>query len=123
MTPIADVAFVASVLSLYLDLPDTPLHYNSADQAFARRLQEQQISLPVIEAALLLASLRRLLRPRDLPPLPRIRSLAYFQPVIDELLPQQPLPDSYLQYLRLKLRSVSSNPSAAVQKTTVLRDR
>ncbi len=122
MTPIADVAFVASVLNLYLDLPDTPLRYNSADQAFARRLQEQQISLPVIEAALLLASLRRRLRPQELPPLPRIRSLAYFQPVIDELL-QQPLADSYVQYLRLKLRSVSPEPSAAVQKTALLRDR
>jgi hypothetical protein len=122
MTPIADVAFVASVLNLYLDLPDTPIRYNSADQSLAQRLHEQQVSLPVIEAALLLASLRRLLRPQALPPLPRIRSLAYFQPVIDELL-QQPLPDSYLQYLRLKLRSVSSSPSAAVQKTTLLRDR
>lgn len=122
MTPIADVAFVASVLNLYLDLPDTPLRYNSADQAFACRLQERQISLPVIEAALLLASLRRLLRPQDLPPLPRIRSLAYFQPVIEELL-QQPVTDSYLQYLRLKLRSVSSEASAGVQKTALLRDR
>jgi hypothetical protein len=122
MTPIADVAFVASVLNLYLDLPDTPLRYNSADQAFARRLQEEQISLPVIEAALLLASLRRLLRPQDLPPLPRIRSLAYFQPVIAELL-QQSVTESYLQYLRLKLRSVSSEVPAAVQKTALLRDR
>ncbi len=122
MTPIADVAFVASVLNLYLDLPDTPLRYNSADQSFARRLQEEQISLPVIEAALLLASLRRLLRPQGLPPLPRIRSLAYFQPVIAELL-QQPVTDSYLQYLRLKLRSVSSEAPAAVQKAALLRDR
>lgn len=122
MTPIADVPFVASVLNLYLDLPDTPLRYNSADQSFARRLQEEQISLPVIEAALLLASLRRLLRPLGLPPLPRIRSLAYFQPVIAELL-QQPVTDSYLQYLRLKLRSVSSEAPAAVQKNALLRDR
>ena len=123
MTPIADVAFVASVLNLYLDLPDTPLRYNSADQGFAQRLHEQRIPLSLIEAALLLASLRRLLRPRELPPLPRIRSLAYFQPVIDELLQQQPLPDSYRLYLRSKLRSVYSEPSAAVQKTAFLRDR
>lgn len=122
MTPIADLAFVAAVLNLYLDLPDTPIRYNSTDQALARRFQEQQISLPIIEAALLLASLRRLLRPKDLPPLPRIRSLAYFQPVIDELL-EQPPSDSYLQYLRLKLLSVSSSPSADVQKTALLPDR
>jgi hypothetical protein len=32
--------------------------------------------------------------------LPRIRSLAYFQPVIEELL-ESPVPDGYLQYLRL----------------------
>lgn len=122
MTPIADVAFVAAVLSLYLDLPDTPIRYNSSDQALAQRLRDQQVPLPVIEAALLLASLRRLLRPQQLPPLPRIRSLAYFQPVIDELL-QQPLTDSYLHFLRLKLRSVSSNPPADVQKSTLSDDR
>jgi hypothetical protein len=122
MTPIADVAFVASVLNLYLDLPDTPIRYNSSDQALAQRLQQQRVPLQVIEAAFLLASLRRLLRPPDSPPLPRIRSLAYFQPVIDELL-QQPLSESYLHYLRLKLRSIAPNSSAAVQKTTSLGDR
>jgi hypothetical protein len=122
MTPIADVAFVAAVLNLYLDLPDTPIRYHSSDQALAQRLHQQQVPLPVIEAAFLLASLRRILRPPELKPLPRIRSLAYFQPVIDELL-EQPLPDSYLHYLRLKLRSASSNPSADVQKTAFSRDR
>ena len=34
-------------------------------------------------------------RPSDVPPLPRIRSLAYFQPVIEELL-EHPVPDDYL---------------------------
>jgi hypothetical protein len=38
------------------------------------------------------------------PPLPRIRSLAYFQPVVEEL-QENPVPDGYLQYLRFKLRS------------------
>lgn len=122
MTPVADAAFVAAVLNLYLDLPDTPIRYNSSDQALAQQFHRRQVPLPVIEAALLLASLRRLLRPQQLPPLPRIRSLAYFQPVIDELL-QNPLPDSYLDYLRLKLRSLSSNPSAAVQKSTFSLER
>jgi hypothetical protein len=46
-------------------------------------------------------------RPADAPPLPPIRSLAYFQPVITEL-QRQPLPDGYLDYLRLKLRRVAS---------------
>jgi hypothetical protein len=39
------------------------------------------------------------------PPLPRIRSLAYFQPVIEEL-QERPVPGGYLEYLRLRLRSI-----------------
>ena len=101
MTPSAAPAYVAAVLMLYVDLPDTPLRPSPQDQALARRLHEQGVPLSLVEAALLLGSLRRLIRPADLPPLPHIRSLAYFQPVITEL-QQQPLPDGYIDYLRLK---------------------
>src|SRR5215471_17015307 len=62
--------------------------------------------LRVVESAFLLASLRRLARPSDGPPLSPIRSLAYFLPVIDELL-AHPSPDNYLEYLRLKLRRLA----------------
>jgi hypothetical protein len=41
------------------------------------------------------------------PDLSKIRSLAYFLPVIKEL-QLQPLPDGYLDYLRLKLRRLSA---------------
>ena len=79
--------------------------------------------LPLVETALLLASLRRMIRPPDVPPLPRIRSLAYFQPVIEELL-ESPVPDGYLQYLRLKFRSIVDKAVPAdVQKTTFSDDR
>jgi len=88
----------------------------------ARKLHEQGIPLSLVEAALLLASLRRLFRPHDLPALPPIRSLAYFQPVITEL-QQDPLPDGYLDYLRLKLRNASTEPPAHVQKNTFSHDR
>ena len=77
----------------------------------------------------LLASLRRLLRPVDLPALSPIRSLAYFQPVIQELL-SNPAPDNYLDYLRYKLHRIASgkiiangSPPADVQKTTFSDDR
>ena len=66
--------------------------------------------------------LRRLSRPSDLPPLPKIRSLAYFLPVIEEL-QQQPLPDGYLDYLRLKLRKLSAPARPDVQKNTFSDDR
>jgi hypothetical protein len=64
-----------------------------------------------------------MIRPPDVPPLPRIRSLAYFQPVIEELL-ESPVPDGYLQYLRLKFRSlVDKAVPTDVQKTTFSGDR
>ena len=122
MTPIGDIAFVVAVLNLYLDLPDTPIRYSPQDLAMARKLQEQKVPLPLIEAALLLASLRRLMRPPGLTKLPRIRSLAYFQPVIDELL-GQPFSESYLHYLRLKLRALSPAEPAEVQDPSVSHDR
>jgi hypothetical protein len=81
MTPAAEPAYVAAVLVLYADLPDTPLRSSPQDQFLARRWYQQHVPLPLVESALLLASLRRVVRPADAPPLPPIRSLAYFQPV------------------------------------------
>jgi len=115
--------YVSSVLTLYVDLPDTALRANTQDQRQARTWYDRGVPLSVVETSLLLASLRRLARPPGVPPLPRIRSLAYFQPVIEELL-ESPVPDSYLQYLRFKLRGiVDKDDPAAVQKTTFSDDR
>ena len=115
--------YVSAVLTLYVDLPDTPLRANSQDQRQARSWFDRGVSLLLVETALLLASLRRKTRPPGVPPLPRIRSLAYFQPVVEEL-QENPVPDGYLQYLRFKLRGVVDKADpAAVQKTTSSDDR
>lgn len=106
-SPQSQPAFVAQVLTLFADLPDAPLRPSPADQSLARRLFLDAVPLPLIESALLLATLRRLSRAPSLPPLPKIRSLAYFLPILDEL-KLQPLPDGYLDYLRLKLRRLSA---------------
>jgi hypothetical protein len=114
--------YVAAVVVAYVDLPETPLRARAQDRSCARRFYDDGVPLPVVESALLLASLRRLARPIDAAPLPPIRSLAYFRPVIDELL-NQPLPDGYFDYLRLKLRKGTPRLPAGVQKKTFSRDR
>ena len=115
--------YISSVLMLYVDLPDTAMRANTQDERQARSWFDRGVPLPVVETALLLASLRRMTRPQGVPPLPRIRSLDYFQPVIEELL-ENPAPEGYLQYLRFKVRTIidKADPAAA-QKSTLSDDR
>jgi hypothetical protein len=58
--------------------------------------------LLVVEAALLLACARRALRESWLAPLPQVRSLAYFQGAVAEILANPRPPD--LEYLTCLLR-------------------
>jgi hypothetical protein len=98
--------YVTAVLTLYLALPDTPLRTTTQDRRLARQLHEHRVPLSIVESAFLLASVRRLARPPDVPALAPIRSLAYFQPVIEELL-SNPTPANYTEYLRLKLQQLT----------------
>jgi hypothetical protein len=99
--------YVATVLRLYLELPETPLKAGLHDRERANELHGRRIPLTAIESALLLGSLRRLGRPPESPRLSPIRSLAYFMPVVEELT-ANPLPDGYLEYLRYKMRKMGS---------------
>jgi len=98
------------LLDLYLRLPDTPRRLSRHDLRLAQQLWERQISLTTVEAAFLLASLRRAARRPDAIPLTPVRSLHYFLPVIEELL-HTPLRygEAYLTYLR---RQVPLRPPA-----------
>ena len=60
----------------------------------------------VIKNAFVLAAARRLMRPTDAPPLGPIRSLAYFLPVIEEVLAERVSAD-YFQYLRHKIERIA----------------
>jgi|HubBroStandDraft_6_1064221.scaffolds.fasta_scaffold439499_3 hypothetical protein len=114
--------YVVSVLALYSDMPDTPLRSTPQDQRQARSWFDGGIPLMVVEAALLLGSLRRI-RPPGVASLPRVRSLAYFHPVVEELL-ENPVPDAYVQYLRSRLRSIFDKVRPTdVQKSTFSDDR
>ena len=94
--------YAATALKLYLQLPETPSKASSNDRRTAEILCARGISLAAIESALLLGTVRRLSRSHDMPPLSPIRSLAYFLPVIEEIL-CNPVPDDYLRYLRKKV--------------------
>lgn len=122
-------SYVRTILRLYQQLPETPMQPSSRDCFCAHQLQQRGVPLDLIESAFLLGSLRRLLRPPGAPPLPPIRSLAYFHPVIEELL-HTPIPDSYIEYLRFKMqqfaeKKITSRDSltTTVQKTTDSDDR
>ena len=95
--------FVLAILELYSQLPDTPESASPADEACVRRFYQRRIPFGVIEAALLLGSLRRRSRPLDAPPLASIRSVAYFQPIVEELL-HTSVSESYRATLRLKMQ-------------------
>jgi hypothetical protein len=98
--------YADAVMKLYLQLPETPLKPNANDRQTAESLRVRRIDLKAVESALLLGTIRRLSRPPDMPPLSPIRSLAYFLPVIEEIL-FNPVPDDYLQYLRRKVGLLS----------------
>jgi len=97
-------AYRQTLIGLYLRLPDTPRRLSRHDLRLVQQLWERQIPLPIVESALLLASDRRAAPPPQAPPLPPLRSLPYFLPVIEELL-HTPLrhSDTYLAYLRSKV--------------------
>jgi hypothetical protein len=103
--------FVTDVLNLYRQLPETPSKINPNDRKIATELHQHRIPMYTIESAFLLGSVRRLSRSPDMLPLSPIRSLAYFLPVIQELL-DNPISDNYADYLRLKLHSLSGMTAA-----------
>jgi hypothetical protein len=99
--------YVCRVLEAYRKTPGTMGTVRRADRLLAAQLYQRGLSLKVIENALVLAATRRLIRPADVLPLGVIRSLAYFLPVIQEVLKLRVSPD-YFDYLRYKLTRAGS---------------
>ncbi len=94
--------YVRQVLEGYRKTPGTMGTVRRADRMLAAQLYQRGLFVQVIENAFVLAATRRLIRPTDAPPLGAIRSLAYFLPVIEEVLELRVSPD-YFEYLRHKL--------------------
>lgn len=97
--------YMRQVLEAYRNSPGTTGTVRRPDRVLAAQLYQRGVSVSVIENALVLAATRRLVRPADALPLGTIRSLAYFLPVIEEVLELRVSPD-YFQYLRHKLERI-----------------
>src|SRR5688572_10569157 len=98
--------YIRQVLEAYRKTPGTMGTVRRADRMLAAQLYQRGLSVRVVENALVLAAARRLIRPADAPPLGTIRSLAYFLPVIEEVLELRVGPD-YFQYLRHQLERIA----------------
>lgn len=98
--------YVRRLLDAYRATPGTCGVVRKPDRALALRLFVRGVPLAAVENALVLAVARRLIRPADAPPLGIIRSLAYFTPVIDEVLTSH-VGEDYYQHLRHRLARLS----------------
>lgn len=99
--------YVQRLLDAYRATPGTTGIIRRPDRLFAVQLYERTVPLDVAENALTLAVARRLARPADAPALSVIRSLAYFSPVIEEVLQTQPSPH-YFHHLRQRIQQLAS---------------
>jgi hypothetical protein len=115
MTPDRD-DYLRRLLALYCGLSHTAARRPfPPDRRIAEQLFDRSISLETIETAFLIATGRRIYRDPQAPPLTPIRSLAYFLPVIDEVLRQPPDP-GYVSYLRLKVDQNVQIPPVSTER-------
>ncbi len=100
--------YIRQVLEAYRKTPGTTGTIRRADRMLAAELRQRGVAVTVIENAFVLAAARRLMRPADAPPLGTIRSLAYFLPVIEEVLELR-VNLEYFQHVRRKLERIAQD--------------
>jgi hypothetical protein len=99
--------YVRQLLEAYRTTPGTAGVVRRPDRLLAAQLHERGVPLETAGNALALAAARRMARPVDASPLGTIRSLAYFLPVIEEVL-QTPVSPEYFRHVRRKLQRAIS---------------
>ena len=101
--------YVRRLLETYRATPGTCGIVRRPDRLLAAQLYQRGVPLEAVENALTLAAARRLARPTDAPPLGVIRSLAYFSPVIEEVL-RLPVAPEYFRHLRKRTGQFTPAP-------------
>lgn len=99
--------YVRRLLDAYCMTPGTCGVVRRADRVLAAQLHSRGVPLEAVENAFVLAAARRLIRPADAVPLGTIRSLAYFSPLIEEVLQLQ-VSQGYFQHLRNRVQRAAS---------------
>jgi len=105
--PIDSSEYARRVLEAYRATPGTAGVVRRADRLLALQLHERGVPLDAVENAFVLAAARRIIRSEQAPPLGTVRSLAYFVPVIEEVL-QLKVSQEYFQHLRRRLHRATS---------------
>jgi hypothetical protein len=78
--------YVRAVLNLLAQMPNVLPRCSRRDRALADQFFDRQIPFDIVETALLLGSARRIFR---WPALAPIHSLAYFEPIVEQLLAER----------------------------------
>jgi len=99
--------YVRRLLEAYRTTPGTCGVIRRPDRLLAAQLHDRGVPLQAVENALTLAAARRMVRPADAAPWGAIRSLAYFSPVIEEVM-QLKVGQEYFQHLRHRLQRAAS---------------
>ena len=99
--------YVCRLLAAYRATAGTCGTARRADRVLATQLHQRGVPLEAVENAFVLAAARRMIRPAAAAPPGEIRSLAYFSPVIEEVLQLQ-VSQEYFQHLRQKLQRAAS---------------
>ena len=102
--------YVRLVLAAYRSTPGVAGVVRRADRLLAAELFDRGVTLETVGNAFVLAASRRMARPEGAVPLGLVRSLAYFSPVIDEVL-ESNVSSQYFDYLRHRLKRSTSSSS------------
>jgi len=102
-------SYVALVVRLYLDDPDTPAVPSSADWEIAADLFDRNVPIDAIRLAFKLALIRRRHRSSN-EPLSPIRSLAYFRAVALNLSAEETEP-AFVEYIDRLYDQALQNPT------------
>ena len=99
--------YVHRLLEAYRATPGTSGAVRRPDRVLAAQLHQRGVPLQMVENAFTLAAARRIIRPAAAAPLGTVRSLAYFLPVIEEVL-QLNVGQEYFQHLRHRLQRAAT---------------